>query len=361
MDRLILGNPDQAQHDEEALRFIDAFLSSNKQPRYVLGRNAYAGAVAHLVPITGFIDDYTDQKEHSGLPIVKSAAVPADALVLSASSLRPLTALRQLQARHLRCLDYFAFRRLSGLPLPQLMFNDGFAEDFAAHQQEYAWIYDRLADDTSKLAFRKLLSFRVTQDIVHLDGFTSREDQQYFEDFLGLRPEAETFIDVGGYDGYTSAEFIRHCPQYSSVHVFEPEPANYQACRKKLESHANVHIHNVGLSDQCGQVRLNPHGSASKLSDEGSVSIQLNRLDDLTDEIGIPSFIKVDVEGEETAVIAGATATIARHHPRLAICVYHTPSDFWKIPRRILSLHDGYRIHLRHYTESIYETVMFFS
>jgi hypothetical protein len=88
------------------------------------------------------------------------------------------------------------------------------------------------------------------------------------------------------------------------------------------------------------------------------LTIEVDRLDDVLDEA--PTLIKIDIEGEEAAAIEGARRTIAAHHPRLAICVYHRAGDFWRIPRQVLAIRDDYDIYLRHYTESIYETVMFF-
>ena len=68
----------------------------------------------------------------------------------------------------------------------------------------------------------------------------------------------------------------------------------------------------------------------------------------------------MDIEGAELAALGGAQKTILRDKPRLAISVYHRPSDIWTIPRKLLSIHPDYKIYLRHYTESVYETVMFF-
>ncbi len=68
----------------------------------------------------------------------------------------------------------------------------------------------------------------------------------------------------------------------------------------------------------------------------------------------------MDIEGAELAALEGAQGLICKHKPALAICVYHRPTDFWDVPRKVLSMYDGYSVYLRHYTESIYETVMFF-
>jgi hypothetical protein len=59
--------------------------------------------------------------------------------------------------------------------------------------------------------------------------------------------------------------------------------------------------------------------------------------------------------------LAGGRETIARHRPRLAIAAYHSASDLWRIPELILGIDPRYKIHVRHYTESIYETVLFFT
>jgi len=47
-------------------------------------------------------------------------------------------------------------------------------------------------------------------------------------------------------------------------------------------------------------------------------------------------------------------------NPKMAISAYHQKDDFWKIPEKILNIRSDYDIYLRHYTEGIVETVMFF-
>ncbi|NBV84437.1 FkbM family methyltransferase, partial [bacterium] len=71
-------------------------------------------------------------------------------------------------------------------------------------------------------------------------------------------------------------------------------------------------------------------------------------------------FIKMDIEGGELSALRGAKKLITTHLPRLAICVYHRPDDFWAVPELILGWGCQYDLFLRHYTESIYETVMYF-
>ena len=58
--------------------------------------------------------------------------------------------------------------------------------------------------------------------------------------------------------------------------------------------------------------------------------------------------------------LRGALGTIARLRPRLALSVYHKPDDLWRIPEVVDRAGVDYDLYLRHYTEGIDETVMFF-
>jgi hypothetical protein len=72
------------------------------------------------------------------------------------------------------------------------------------------------------------------------------------------------------------------------------------------------------------------------------------------------TFLKMDIEGAEASAISGARKVIEAHHPKMAISVYHHPSDLVDIPRQVFGIRDDYEIRLRHYTEGFTETVMYF-
>ena len=70
-------------------------------------------------------------------------------------------------------------------------------------------------------------------------------------------------------------------------------------------------------------------------------------------------FIKMDIEGAEYDALAGAQDVLQRFRPRLAISLYHRPSDFVTIPRYLDSLGLNYRFYLDHHTLYINESVLF--
>lgn len=358
MSNLLLANTPDANTMESVLEFCTEFCRSASRPKFIFGRNIYAASVAKQVSVVGFIDEYADVSTHLGRPIVALSDVPKDALVLSVSGGRPFSAKRRLDGVGLRNLDYFAFYRYSGLALTPMRFNEGFEEEFRANEAQYSWIYGLLRDEESKRIFRRLVSFRYYYNLEHLDGFTWKEDVQYFEPFLSLKGIGETFIDVGGFDGYTSAEFMKRYPGYRAVHVFEPDPGNFEKCVSRVGLNRDVVCHPFGLSRGHALLKLEVQGSGSRVSERGSIEVTVDALDEVLHDV--PTFIKMDVEGAEMDAIEGARETIFAHHPTLAISVYHKPGDFWRIPRLVFSIRDDYEVFIRHYTECIYETVMFF-
>lgn len=361
MSPLILEPQNEATKRNVAQAFCAEFCSPGARPKYIFGRNVYTRSVLDHLRVDGVIDDFTEETDFHGSPVRKTQDVEKNALILIAAGGRPQSVKKMLDAQGFQNLDYFSFLKYAGIPtLTPVVFNENFADDFREHEADYEWIYGLLADQASRDTFRKLVSFRLNYDLDDLQGFTAREPEQYFEDFLQLAPAGETFIDVGGFNGYNSQEFIKRCPQYGAVHVFEPEPENYRQCQQALQGLPEVYCHPHGLSDRKETLRLEPQGSGSKISANGSIRIEVDRLDDVLQNRFKPTLIKMDIEGAEMLAIEGAKNTIVTYHPRLALCVYHKPGDFWRIPKQVLSLRSDYQIYLRHYTESIYETVMFF-
>jgi FkbM family methyltransferase len=96
--------------------------------------------------------------------------------------------------------------------------------------------------------------------------------------------------------------------------------------------------------------RFNADGECTTLS-----------IDDLARErrVSKVDFIKMDIEGAEYDALAGAQDVLQRFRPRLAISLYHRPSDFVTIPRYLDSLGLNYRFYLDHHTLYINESVLF--
>lgn len=309
--------------------------------------------------VDGFIDDFTDENEFMGKPVFKMDAAPKDSMVVSAVIfVEPLTALRKLTQLGLSCLDYFRFQKYSGLAVKPVDFLDAARRDLRQNLAQYQWLHGRLQDDRSRKILEALLNFRCSGDLGFMKDLGPAQDRQYFEDFLELRP-GEIFVDAGGFDGQTTLEFIRRCPEYRRVHFFEPEENNVELARTRLAGCRDVVFHLCGLDADRKTLRFSSGaGSASRVNAAGDVEIQVDALDLLVPEP--VSFIKMDIEGAEGAALTGAREHIRQDHPKLAVCGYHKYDDLWRIPEQVLAIREDYGLCLRHYTDGLHETVLFF-
>lgn len=134
-----------------------------------------------------------------------------------------------------------------------------------------------------------------------------------------LRPDSNA-IDVGANQGWFLKQFTERSPK-GSHHAFEPLPTRADELRTKFPG---VTVHNCALGRQNGVTSFNhvtnlDGWSGFKPQDypfEAKVeviSVQVKRLDSFT--LPRVSFIKIDVEGAEYEVLAGAEGLIKRDFP----------------------------------------------
>src|SRR5579883_482420 len=155
----------------------------------------------------------------------------------------------------------------------------------------------------------------------------------------GIRPGNVCF-DVGGYRGYMSG--IMALAGASRVIVFEPLPYNQEALRRLQNLNPLLPIdictHAVGDIDGLMALKVMPDSSMAKLAvspfqpeaaavDE--ITVNVSRLDTLLRHGAVPApdVIKIDVEGAESDVLAGAQRLLQTGHPRLFIELHSDALD----------------------------------
>jgi FkbM family methyltransferase len=346
----------------EVRQRIDAFMSPQRPGhRYVLGRNEHSAALSSVVDVDAFVDDFAEPGARwNGKPVIKGADVPSCGIVVNCSmSISPVSAARRLAS--LKVAGVLAFSDLCKVFPDRVRLPDFILEtrrDLRENQARWKLLAESLEDAQSGQVLDDLLRYRVTGDYTAMNACSIRLAGQYFEDFLGLAA-GEVAVDAGGFDGDTTETFCRRCPGYRRVFFFEPSGHNMQKARVRLRGQHSIEFIQKGLSDVVGTLWFNPDGGpASAVSESGSCQIDVTTLDiEVHEKV---SFIKMDLEGWELKALEGSRRHILEDHPRLAIAVYHHPSDFWRVFEFVTGLRHDYKVYLRHYTEGWSETVMFF-
>ena len=192
----------------------------------------------------------------------------------------------------------------------------------------------------------------------HNQGTLFRELAEQEQDVYGSSGAAavhpgDTVLDCGANIGvYTRKALNAGARQVIAI---EPAPENIACLRRNLakEIDANrVSIQPVGVWNETGKLpfRVDAESSARDRLSIGSgpagsfVTVSLVTIDSLAASLALERIdvIKMDIEGAERPAIAGATRTLARFHPRLAIAMEHLPDDPITIPAAINSLGLGY-------------------
>lgn len=130
--------------------------------------------------------------------------------------------------------------------------------------------------------------------------------------------------DVGANIGWFSLLAARAVGQAGAVTAFEPSATNAvwlerNAARNRLE----ITVVRAAVSDASGWARFDASSSlGGHLTAGGGDVVSTVTLDAWADKHGSPSFIKIDVEGAEVAVLNGGSRLLAGGQP-IVLCEAH--------------------------------------
>jgi FkbM family methyltransferase len=217
-----------------------------------------------------------------------------------------------------------------------------------------------LDDEQSRKVYDGLISMRLCMSTRHVDDFKSPFSMEYLDDMFVQAGDLDVYIDVGAYNGDTLDRLETVLGYSKQAYLFEVEAQPYLDSMNKYKNRPEVHLLNFGLSDKLGkraysgQYSFDLHGNQQVLT----TCIQVLPLDLLN--LSEISLIKIDVEGSEGVVIAGARNTIKKARPKLAICAYHRASDYWKLISDVKAVCPDYKVGIRHYSDILDDTTLYF-
>lgn len=144
--------------------------------------------------------------------------------------------------------------------------------------------------------------------------------------WLGALAAGDYVVDVGANVGVFSVLSAKKVGEHGGVTAFEPEPQNVDRLRGNIVANSleNVRVQPVCVGDEDGSIILyvqhNQSGTHSVVHSAGatSISVDVVTLDRAITRRPVAAS-KIDVEGFEAAVLAGAAQTIARDRPTILL------------------------------------------
>jgi len=189
---------------------------------------------------------------------------------------------------------------------------------------------------------------------------------QYFlnDDEVSIEPrEGDFVIDAGACFGETAVVFGKTVGSDGKVFAFDPVQNHLDVLDHNINQNPDCNIQAMpfGLSDadvDCPTIKLQTYSPGFRSENQ---DVPLRCLDSLVIEGHIPKidFVKMDIEGAELSAIKGAASSIRKFKPKLAISLYHKPTDIFQIPLYISKEFPFYDMFIEHYTIHAEETVLY--
>lgn len=150
----------------------------------------------------------------------------------------------------------------------------------------------------------------------------------FFEEITPfLYGKALTYVDVGAHVGSVYKSASKYQLYIRNAHLIEPNPDNYKELIQNIDNKRKgrtVHCHNLAIGAEAGFVTMQSEGTMSQVlrQDEPDLrerkdtfKIEALPLDLFAQQAGVKhiNLLKVDVEGFEMEVLAGARALLTEN------------------------------------------------
>lgn len=246
---------------------------------------------------------------------------------------------------------------IAKLHLHPMLFHRPNRKNFMEKMEKLAPVEGFLEDSKSKQILQNVLNYWISGERYYVRDYAEMQDKQYL-DTMEFHGE-EIFLNIGACDGRYSERFRKMVGTYQKIYNFECDPNNFQKMKENLAGYRDCYFSRKGIWDKHDKLKFNADGNAgSCIREEGNIEIEVDSIDNMFKNVPI-TFIKADIEGAEYRLLDGAQNTIKEYKPKLAICCYHQMEDLIEIPLKIKEINPNYKIKIRHYTDTLTETVCY--
>ncbi|MBD5545749.1 MAG: FkbM family methyltransferase [Lachnospiraceae bacterium] len=230
-------------------------------------------------------------------------------------------------------------------------------------------IMEALGDEHSRALFLELLKLKfVDNPSPFADNPLERfyEPVQYFNSDYYKHVENAVIVDCGAYNGDSLKEFVQlFGDDFERYHCFEMDCAAYSELEKNCAQltpnlQNKIVLYPFGVFSEKGIAYYNALTDTlgSSISTDGKKQAQLAVLDQVLENERV-TMIKMDIEDSELPALMGAKRLIEKNHPILAISIYHSTEQFFKIPIHILDNFPFYKLYLGLHTTITDDTVLY--
>lgn len=345
-------------------RFRNRLIQGKKVYIFAAHRNA-AKCVHYCeglgLEVVGFVDNdkLKQGRKYRGRQILPLEAVDLNATIINASGRYCVEINEQLQrSGYGWCIDLMELLFLYDLPFQAEGRFRKYVTDTLDSRLRIATLYLMLADDFSRTVLDGLLHFRLTLDSAIAGKIASPYREEFFAEDLLSFAAGEVFVDGGAFDGDSYQHFAQMAPEFARAYLFEPDAAISQRAEQRVAGDPRVSVCNFGLWSRTKELRFSSTGGMDgAICDDGDIRIKVVAIDEfIHDKV---THIKLDVEGAEEEALLGGRLQIGNSRPKMAVALYHRAADLWKIPALIETLGGQYQYSIRHYSQTVDDSIVY--
>jgi FkbM family methyltransferase len=247
-----------------------------------------------------------------------------------------------------------------------------FSFELARNKERILSVCGKLDDETSKCSYLGASYAMMTDN----NNFINFAGEQYFSHRNFINTLNGIVVDAGAFVGDSMEVYIKRSFGKVKVYAFEP----FDALLSALQARKARLMGEYKLNDD--DIIIVPAALDSKTTDvdfriaieDGMLPIRSPNvrsenvwrgrgncysLDDYFKDKQPPTHIKADIEGMELAMLKGALRILTEEKPKLAISIYHSPSDMASIVEYIDSLSVNYKFAIRNHSDTFEDTVLY--
>ncbi len=255
------------------------------------------------------------------------------------------------------------------------------AKELYEGKAKIAEVIDLLYDVKSRWIYKEAIRRRMLYGECDFTDLIIRGDAEYRVPILYSRgrPKDEIIVDCGAYNGDTLKKFVEtYGYGLKKIYAFECMDESIKLLKKAMDHVGNkkyspqMVLMPYALSDHDCKMKFakTNKSNGSYLLDNRPYAqyalweteydeVEVTTLDKVIPEDEKITFIKMDIEGSEYAALHGAKRIITTFKPRLAIAIYHSGEDYYRIPLYLKSLVPEYKFAVRHHNKNHCDTDLY--
>lgn len=238
-----------------------------------------------------------------------------------------------------------------------------YKEDLGELKNKWNLLINKCKDEESIDVLAGIWKYLETKDLAFIEKICTEETQYFIPEVINAINEPLYIVDGGAYRGELVQSIKKKNLDIKKWYCFEPDEENFLLLeeQKKKRKLKNIQVCvKKGLWSEKKKVYFEGGNATNSciVQHETDSFIEVISLDEFIKNKKC-NFIKMDIEGAEYEALKGGINSIKRERPILAISIYHSLEDFWKIPIYLMSNLENYDFYIRHHALICCETVLY--